>query len=786
MWRYYNTSLLGGVIMENVLKDVVAYKPSTYNLLKIKPDSRLTGTFYSSIIKVIYSLYKPLNERFSQETISKYNSNVQVQMNNPVTYEIMFNGDNKKTTPIFCFGIPEDHSLYVKQRIQGILPQSTLTFEDDYASEFDNSYVVEYNYEKDSMLALKTSDNNFLQMMLNLKNDINKGEKILFQVEMTPISNMWKSFQDEKWDKIRAGKDVATKRGLVDKGLDVINNTINEVLSVVDDIMEYDTPKKDKSSKSDRKEGNIKMSEYSTSSRTKKSDDGFSVRIRAYIVCASKMTAKSYATSIETCMRELEENNRLIQGSIKIGGVKRGFNVKSLIPINRNIMNGKELASIVNIPNQKLQREFKIDSINVKQVSAPKECMDSGSGVRCGILFVFGEEKYTYFPKDKNFLAMPKIYIAGMGSGKSTALLNYANDVVSSGQSLIDINFVSKCELAYAIKDMHTNHIIVDLSNDDNLPSFMLPEIRIPKDATPVYRRKRAGHCATEIEYFINSITSKGTESISTRMGQYLASAAKIVFIYDGMKIQTVFDILDDKRIRDAWINKAIESGVYTEESYEIRKLRDLDEDKKGNLVSGVLDRYSELMRHETFQQMLDSDNPQFNFIDIMDQNKSISICMPEDEFPNKSIKDVIITFIMCRIRLAMLARADRDKIVHVLIDEAHHLKNSLDVISDSIAEPRKYGVAFCFCTHYFNQLGDRLKEAMLNVGGHYLLLKGVGESSYNELKAKIGEDWTYEDIKEMDDYNSFNMIWIRSQHYIFVTKMLPPPLDRNGKKYIQ
>ena len=233
--------------MENVLKDVVAYKSLSYDLLKIKPDSRLTGTFYSSIIKVIYSLYKPINERISQEKISKYNSNVQVQMNNPVTYEIMFDGDDKKTTPIFCFGIPKNHSTYVKQRIQGILPQSTLTFEEDYADEFANSYVVEYNYEKDSMLALKTSENNFLQMMLNLKNDINKGEKILFQVEMTPISNMWKSFQDEKWDKIRAGKDVATKRGLIDKGLDTINNTINEVLSVVDDVMDYDPPKKDKS-----------------------------------------------------------------------------------------------------------------------------------------------------------------------------------------------------------------------------------------------------------------------------------------------------------------------------------------------------------------------------------------------------------------------------------------------------------------------------------------------------------------------------------------------------------
>ena len=65
--------------------------------------------------------------------------------------------------------------------------------------------------------------------------------------------------------------------------------------------------------------------------------------------------------------------------------------------------------------------------------------------------------------------------------------------------------------------------------------------------------------------------------------------------------------------------------------------------------------------------------------------------------------------------------------------------------------------------------MGEKLKEAAMNVGGHYILLKGVGETTFNELKSKIGEDWTYEDIKEMEDFNSFNMIWIRGQHYRFM-----------------
>lgn len=758
------------------------YTPVKYDLLKIKPDSKLTGTFYDTIVKAIYSTRKPLIERVSHERTTKYNGTIQVNLMNPVTYEIMFDGANKKTTPTICFGIPEMHSQYLKQRIQGILPQSTLTFESDYLERFNDSYTCEYSYAKNSMLSLKIKDNNFLQAILQLKNEIQKDELILFQVIMMPIGNSWKTFQDDKWDKIREGKDVTKKNGSIVRAFDAVYDEMQNILELADSVMGVQSPKRDLAAK-DR----VNVSDFSSASKTKKSDDGFNVEIKAYFVCKSKLRARTYATTIETAMRELEETggNRLVMG--KIGLQKGKLDRHSTInPLKRNIMGGRELASIVNIPNQKQQREFHMEFVNTKQVDVPKECKNIKDGVRIGLMELYGETFFAYFPNDKNFLAMPKFYLAGMGSGKSTALLNYANDVVRSGQSLIDINFVSKCELAYAIKDMHSSHIIVDMSDENKLPSLMLPEVRILDTDTPFQKKRKASDCATEIEYFINSITSNGTEDISTMMGQYLYCAAQIVFIYNNMSIRYVFDILDDKKVRDKWIDKAIESGVYVEDDYEIRKLRDLDDDKGGKKVSGVIGRYSVLMRNPTFRVMLDSTNPQFDFIDIMDSGKSISICMPEDEFRNKATKDVIITYLMCRLRLAMLSRKDRDKVVHVLIDEAHHLHNSLEVISDSIAEPRKYGVAFCFCTHYFDQMGDRLKKAALNVGGHYMLLKGVGESAYNELQKKIGNEWSYDDIKDMDDYNSFNMIWIRGGHNIFVTKMLPPLKNKNGELYIK
>lgn len=770
------------------MESIISYTPVNYNLLKIKPDRSLSGNVYSNIIKSIFSTRKPIKERVEQTPISKLNANVRVHMNNPITYEIMFDGDDKKTTPIFSFGIPEDCTTYMKQRIQGILPQSTLTFEEDYADNFSNAYVVEYNYVKDSMLSLKVTENNFLQAMLSLKNDIQSGEKILFQVEMLPISDMWKSFQDDKWDKMRNGKDVATKKGAIDKTIDSAHKELLNILNLADMVVGYDSPKKSSKSEDakDKKErGASSVSTYSSASKGKKNDDGFSVRIRAYIICKGKMVAKSYATTIETAMRELEEDNRLVMGNMKQGNVKRGLSVKSMIPVGRNIMSGKELASIVNIPNQKLQREFKIDSINTRQISAPKECRDNSSGIRIGTMEIFAERMEIFYPSLRDILAMPRWLLCGMGGGKTTALLNQAIDIMKAKQGLIDINYTSKCELAYALKDVDSKHVIINFADINNIPSFMFPEVKILSTDTAHDRKRKAGNCGNEIEYFINCVTADGGEKFTPRMGQYLICAAKIVFIYNGMKVKTVFDIIEDGDIRDEWINKAIQSGVYKEDDYEIRKLRVLDDDTKGSLTSGISDRFSILMRDSTIQTMLESDNPMFDFIDIMDNGKTISLCMPEDDFTNKKTKDVIIAYLMCRIRLAMLARKDRTRVCHVFFDEAHHLDSSLNIISHSVAEVRKYGIALCFATHYFAQLGESLKKAALSVNGHFILIKGIGEISFNELKSKLGEEWVYEDMKELPSRSTLNMIFIDQEYRIFASQMLPPPVDKNGNLYI-
>lgn len=756
---------------------LVKFSSVPYDMLKVKVDSRLTGTFYDSIIDAMHSTYKPIIGRVSHKQTTKLNGNINVEMNNPITYEVVFDGDNKVNTPLFFFGVPSYHTGYMKQRIQAILPNSTITIEKNYDEMFENSFTFEYSYVKDSMLSLKVKDNNFLQSILNIKNDIQKGEKILLQVEMTPLSDSWKSFVDEKWDKVRSGNDVTTKRTLFDKSLDMGNGMLNSALSIMDEIVEYKIPSADKSL--DKKDKAINVSQFSSSSKTKKNNDGFGVRIRAYIVTKDKMMARTYAVAIETCMRELEEDNRLKAGKCKIGNVKRG---ELDLGFNRNIMSSKEVASIVNLPNQKLQREFKIDSVSMKQIDIPKECKNT-DWIRIGTYEYHGEQRTAHFPSTKRNMCLSKILLTLMGGGKTNAILNFMVDGIKVGNGVFLIDHINECELTKALVDIYGSKVKTrNLANNEELFGFCFPEIYIEDTDDADTRLDKANDIAYEVEYLINSIACN-TDPVTELMSSYLFSACKVVFIHNYKTVNDVINVLMNKKVRDELIDKAIQENVLTEDSFEVMKLRQLDDSDKE--IKGVLNRISVLTKDSLFQRMLKKPcDYNDSLVNIFDNQIPFSVMMPQDVFSNKKKKDVITTFLLSRVRLAMLRRKDKDKMCDVFIDEPQQLRNTMDVIAESIYEPRKFGLSYVFCLHSLSQL-ENLKEAVTSAGGHYMLLGGCTESAFNELKSKISADFTYEDVTDMEKWHSLNVITIDGKTHTFITKLPEPQKDKNGRMYI-
>ena len=86
----------------------ISYEKINYKLLKIKPDSRLTKNSYEELINIFHSTYQPFINRLQnfKYTTSKNNGYYSIENNHPISYEVLFDGDNIKQSPTFYFGIP--------------------------------------------------------------------------------------------------------------------------------------------------------------------------------------------------------------------------------------------------------------------------------------------------------------------------------------------------------------------------------------------------------------------------------------------------------------------------------------------------------------------------------------------------------------------------------------------------------------------------------------------------------------------------------------------------------
>ena len=87
---------------------------------------------------------------------------------------------------------------------------------------------------------------------------------------------------------------------------------------------------------------------------------------------------------------------------------------------------------------------------------------------------------------------------------------------------------------------------------------------------------------------------------------------------------------------------------------------------------------------------------------------------------------------------------------------------------------------------HSFGQLDNKIKDSLASIGCHFILMKGVDEKGFNELKSYIGDDFEYEDMKEMDwEWGSLNLINIKNEYEVFMSKMPEPLKDSKGKLFI-
>mgnify|MGYP000949130108 CR=1 FL=1 len=740
-----------------------------YRVLEVQVDTRMRDKNYIDIVNIIHSLLKDVRKRIVCNKDGIIYTKCQ-----PISFEILYNS-NKEIT--FNFAINELDSLYFKNRLQTILPNSTLKFLDemgrnDYIDEFKDSIVYKYNYDKHYMLSLNTKVSP-IQSLLAIKKDLDDKEKLLLQTLILPIGNGWKTSCDDNWKKVRKGHDVTNGVNIFDDFFHWIDGFLDGCMDVIDDILEI-KPKSDidKSSKKI-------IREFESDSKTKTNYNGFKVDVNSYIKTDNNQQSYNIGKSIETCFRDMASDNALIMGKKKIAKeINRNMSFRC-----RNIVSELELANLIKLPDNILQRRFNIKSIRINQIDIPKECRNGF--VKLGELEFHGDNIDWFLPVDRDTGSLAVIMITKQGGGKTTLQLNIANDAIKNKEGLVAIDYVRDNQLAKGLMKMYPDIKIIRFDNVNDLDNFSFPEVEINEFDDPFKRKVQANIIATEVRYLLDSMATD-SEPLTRIMNKYLSSACKVVFVYRNKTLLDVLNVLEDKSVRNEFISRVIDDEIFTVDSREIKNLKELDNNTAYSRLQGLFDRFSVITDDTILNEMLESRQSKVNFVDIMDNSKPIVIIMPQNIFTNKYSKDVLCTYYMSRVRLAMSKRKDFNKICRVIIDEVHQIPKTMNLIKDTIAEPRKFAVNYILSMHSFGQLDKDIKDSLTSIGCHFMLLKGVDEKGFSELKPYIGDEFEYEDMKEMDwDYGSLNLINIKNEYRMFMSKLPDPLKDSRGKLFI-
>ena len=108
------------------------------------------------------------------------------------------------------------------------------------------------------------------------------------------------------------------------------------------------------------------------------------------------------------------------------------------------------------------------------------------------------------------------------------------------------------------------------------------------------------------------------------------------------------------------------------------------------------------------------------------------------------------------------------------MIDEVSQAPNVFRVLLPILTQLRKFQLKPILSGHYISQI-EPIKEVLKASGCSYMLLKGTDKKNYKELEDEL-KPFELEDLLNLKDYSSLNLIKTKKGWNKFITK-LPPIL---------
>jgi hypothetical protein len=747
----------------------------SYVFFKLTPHNSCRNNSSDKLAQLVNKLYIDFTKRIYIEEKKLF-----FKTDTKVSYYIYL----EKHKAEFYFIVPVAYKRLFKEKISDTWRNIEIKEVNELPqfSKDSTKYGLRYKKEDALSLAVDKRNNDLLSSTLNimeiLESDQNDKIGIIYNfIPSSPsILNSFREYHREVMEKYK--KHIPLDKDKKNIWY-IIKVAFNFLVNTVDSFLE--TTQKDLKQTIQNNITIVQNRELSKA--TDKKENCTLCRSQIVVISESdnKNNQEINARAIAESFAVIDEDNSLIYEEIK-----KDFSIlDATLPVKILDTSIQECQNFLQMPGRELLKQFQdIEHLKVLENPVPQELQEGF--FRLGDVKVKETNTQAYKSNDSQLSRLGMAYLGSMGSGKTTFMTNNSKDIIDAGYGLVNIDIINNCELSESIKAITPKERLVeiDCSNPNQLQAFAFNEIKINDTMNDYEKISNATLHTQQIAVLLDAINDD-TSSLSPKMLKYLYAAGTVVFVSKyNASLKDIINCLTIPDKRHKFIDKLSDNLKELLED-EINALSELDKEEKSGKISnndskveGIIDRSIHLKTssHTKLSFMKDSTN-NYDFTELLAQNKVILIKIPESKFPSKMIRNIISTFYLAKIWLSkqILATTKQPK-TFILFDEFYKCHNCQLLYQDIFVEARKFDLVSIVALHYLNQLTQQCKEALKASGTSYLLLQGADVKAYQDLKSNLTQfGYEEEDLLNLERYHALALIKTTKNYTAFITK-LPSP----------
>lgn len=778
------------------LEDYFELKKPKYITLQVIPHSSNRNYDTELLVQTMASIYKLPYQRLIKEIKDNKTFKFTYSLPEKASFVITVTKDDC----LFYLVIPKRYSNLFIEKCTEIWKRATIK-EVSSIPVFDGE-KYELHYQKEDPLSLKVNKktNEPLSNILGVKDIMEHGDEVDILYNFIPINQgRWRGLYKETMKKLKVGlpidKEKLTVSCIAKYALIAVVKAIDFTFEMINDILGDGKPMP-------KSEVAVTSTDRlsSLSRNTTKKENSTVIGTQIIVSSKSNDTSRKHnnALAVVESYKTISEDNSLQYRRIP-DKTKVNIDDHTIKGATINKMSTSECNNFVQIPGRELLDRHSINSkVEVLESPVPEELKEGD--ISLGESKCKGVEEKAFLPTEYNFANLALMLLSPQGGGKTTLIGNIASNANKAKEGNIVLDYIKNCELADSIKKVVNPEDIIeiDLSKEECFQALAFNEVSYTGNSE-FEKFEVSNMKAEQTVAFIDAANCDG-KPLTGKMRRYLSAAANIVYLQNHTSIGDVIKCLSKYQKRLDFVKWAKENtspqGLEYLEDY-IDALEELDEveveiDKKtkeilrkevvgtkDTKIEGILDRVNLIQENIYLKYMLNMQSDKnVDFIQAMEEGKTILIKMPENKYNNTMVKNVLITFYTSKIILATKLRGalhEQPRRCNVFYDEIYQAPTAEGIICSVLSQLRKFGTKIIISAHYMDQLSSRLKNEIKASGASYMLLQGADKKNFDELKEEL-LPYELEDLLKLKQFHSLNLIRYKKGYARFITK-LPKPI---------